>query len=467
MPGTRTTTLAIGPLGLALVCLAAAPALRAQAIPAPRFALLQDPHLAPEAKACNRCNEVDQLLRRGDWAAAESAARAEIAEQLREKGNGKEFASVVAQLAVAEVGQGRAEDGLWHWQAAQRAGSPPDLADYGKPGELLTKSSPRLLGQAPSGGGVRREGDGGSPLTPARRISGADAELSGAYRNFPRGIKVEVVVDREGQASQPVVAASTFPALTYVVLEALRGWRFTPAQAGGEPVAALYVLEIPERRALDRLADFRASPLAKPLAMLEAGRYRDAEKALEKIWSGALDDAEQTRAFLGVALALKALAEAGLGRDDPAICRFQAAQTLEPRLYNADLSAFGAPGALLTRHPWVAPEPPWRPANRLVRPLAGASDEQVTKPEILSRRPPFFPGYARRLGIQGAVVISSVISETGALRDVALWQPSPSAGLDAAALDTLCDWRFRPATLKGKPVEVYYSLTLNFEVRPR
>jgi hypothetical protein len=36
-----------------------------------------------------------------------------------------------------------------------------------------------------------------------------------------------------------------------------------------------------------------------------------------------------------------------------------------------------------------------------------------------------------------------------------------SAGFDAAALDTVCDWRFQPATIAGIPVPVYYSLTVH------
>jgi hypothetical protein len=31
----------------------------------------------------------------------------------------------------------------------------------------------------------------------------------------------------------------------------------------------------------------------------------------------------------------------------------------------------------------------------------------------------------------------------------------------------VCGWRFKPATLDGKPVKVYHSLTINFQVRGR
>ena len=37
-------------------------------------------------------------------------------------------------------------------------------------------------------------------------------------------------------------------------------------------------------------------------------------------------------------------------------------------------------------------------------------------------------------------------------------------GLGLAAAEAVCGWRFRPATLDGEPVKVYYVLTVNFEV---
>lgn len=409
---------------------------------------------------CEPSQEIDRLLSRGDWAAAEAKTRAAIAAYLQDKGG--DLVTFVSQLAVAEAGQGRDEDALWHWQEAGWMGCVPDPSHYGAPGRRLAGTSPRKLGQAPDGLLVRREGDDGGPLTPARRVSGAEAKMSGTFRTVPRGIRVEAIVDGEGRVQQPVVAASTFPALTYVVLEAMRGWRFTPAQSGAGPVASFYELKVPPQQPLDRLADFSKSPLAEPLGMLKAGHFAEADRTLNRMWKDSENDAEQTRAFLGVALALKALSEAGLGRDDPAICRFQAAQTLEPRLFGAELSAFGAPGALLMRHPWGA-----QVASRERCANLEHAEGKVTKPERLSGRIPAFPDYARNLRIGGKVLIESILTETGVLRNVTLLRPGPSAGLDASALDTICDWRFKPATLQGKPIRVYYTLTVNFEVRRR
>ena len=38
-------------------------------------------------------------------------------------------------------------------------------------------------------------------------------------------------------------------------------------------------------------------------------------------------------------------------------------------------------------------------------------------------------------------------------------------GLDRAALDAVAKWKFKPATLAGKPVKVFYALTVNFSLR--
>jgi protein TonB len=38
-------------------------------------------------------------------------------------------------------------------------------------------------------------------------------------------------------------------------------------------------------------------------------------------------------------------------------------------------------------------------------------------------------------------------------------------GLDTAAAEAVKKWKFKPATLNGKPVDVYYNLTVNFTLQ--
>ncbi|HEX8411559.1 MAG TPA: energy transducer TonB [Thermoanaerobaculia bacterium] len=42
--------------------------------------------------------------------------------------------------------------------------------------------------------------------------------------------------------------------------------------------------------------------------------------------------------------------------------------------------------------------------------------------------------------------------------------PPPPLGLDQAALNAVRQWKFKPGTLNGQPVPVYYNLTVNFRI---
>ena len=38
-------------------------------------------------------------------------------------------------------------------------------------------------------------------------------------------------------------------------------------------------------------------------------------------------------------------------------------------------------------------------------------------------------------------------------------------GLTEAAIDAVKQWRFKPATLDNRPVSVYFTLTVNFQLQ--
>jgi periplasmic protein TonB len=91
-------------------------------------------------------------------------------------------------------------------------------------------------------------------------------------------------------------------------------------------------------------------------------------------------------------------------------------------------------------------------------PVGGA----VTKPVILRKVEPQYTEVARRARLQGTVIVQAVIDEAGRVLDVKVLKPLPM-GLDQAAVDAVSQWRFTPATLYGRPVKVYFSLTVNFK----
>ena len=171
---------------------------------------------------------------------------------------------------------------------------------------------------------------------------------------------------------------------------------------------------------------------------------------------------DQYPKLAATALALEALADAGLGDEGRAICHWNIAQTLDVKLRDADLSAFGAPGELLKSHSVKPPTPGQEP-------LKLSQTEKDPQTERRSRNPgsspvplPNTPLRLARRSVEGTVIVEAIIEKDGSVSHGRILQDQP-LGLGLSALEAVCDWRFKPATLKGEPVKVYYVLTVNFK----
>jgi protein TonB len=89
----------------------------------------------------------------------------------------------------------------------------------------------------------------------------------------------------------------------------------------------------------------------------------------------------------------------------------------------------------------------------------------IHSPELIGRqaRAPL-PPQARKAGILGTVIVEVVIDQEGCVRNSRILKGLP-LGIDTAVLATVRSWVFRPATLKGSPVAVYYTLPISFPPR--
>lgn len=106
-----------------------------------------------------------------------------------------------------------------------------------------------------------------------------------------------------------------------------------------------------------------------------------------------------------------------------------------------------------------------------VAPALAAQDEplrvggEVSRPEKISGEGPQYTEIARKAGLSGVVIVEAIIDEKGHVINARILKGLP-LGLDQAALEAVQTWRFKPAKLNRKPVKVYYTLTVNFQVEP-
>jgi protein TonB len=88
----------------------------------------------------------------------------------------------------------------------------------------------------------------------------------------------------------------------------------------------------------------------------------------------------------------------------------------------------------------------------------------VAAPTKLSAPQPQYTEIARKARIQGVVIVQAIINKQGNVTDVKVLKGLPM-GLDQSAVEAIRKWKFEPATLNGKPVDVYYNLTVNFTLQ--
>jgi protein TonB len=89
---------------------------------------------------------------------------------------------------------------------------------------------------------------------------------------------------------------------------------------------------------------------------------------------------------------------------------------------------------------------------------------EVKAPEKLVAPQPQYTEIALKARIQGVVIVQAIIDREGNVTNVKVLKGLPM-GLEEAAVDAIKQWRFKPATLNGKPVTVYFNLTVNFKLQ--
>ena len=88
----------------------------------------------------------------------------------------------------------------------------------------------------------------------------------------------------------------------------------------------------------------------------------------------------------------------------------------------------------------------------------------VIKPTKTLHVDPQYTEIARKARIQGRVTLRATIDQQGDITDVEVLR-GLQMGLTEAAVAAVRQWKFKPATLNGRPVAVYFNLTVTFQLR--
>ena len=102
------------------------------------------------------------------------------------------------------------------------------------------------------------------------------------------------------------------------------------------------------------------------------------------------------------------------------------------------------------------------PAGPAIGPMQISGN--VLAPVRIYSPDPHYPEEARHARVQGVVILQTIINIDGNVTDVKVLKGLPS-GLTESAVAAVSSWRFKPATLEGRPVAVYYLVTVSFSVQ--
>ncbi len=88
---------------------------------------------------------------------------------------------------------------------------------------------------------------------------------------------------------------------------------------------------------------------------------------------------------------------------------------------------------------------------------------EVKAPVLVNRAEPTYPEAARKARMEGVVILEAIITASGSVEEVKVLK-SVNPLLDASAVRAVQQWRYKPATLNGRAVRVYLTVTVTFNL---
>ncbi len=206
-------------------------------------------------------------------------------------------------------------------------------------------------------------------------------------------------------------------------------------------------------------------------ADLKAGKHasdKQARKTAIHLFNDVVDrgvSGETLCKIAGNVLTVMAVAEARLGDPRAAAWHWQMAQNVSADVRDFDFADFPDVAAFMKEN--LIPEKRWdvfRPhaTSDATPPPLKAEPDNVEPPELEKKVPPRYPTGLLGLRIGQSTTVEAFIDTKGWLRGPIVRRSCGHVSFDLAAMESLKEWRYKPATRNGEPIEVYLNVTIAF-----
>jgi TonB family protein len=251
-----------------------------------------------------------------------------------------------------------------------------------------------------------------------------------------------------------------------------------PALARGQAAGQLCDVERWGSTSQGRMWNQMFRQTYEELRKADPGTAKKSAKRARKLLDGLLDafvSGPNGSRFIAYTNYLLAVAEQRLGRPDDAAWHWQMAQNFAPELRNAyddfpDLVPFLRDNLLSAEHLGGGSKSGLGgPTTGLTPPGATNMDPEkmkrvVTPPVLIHKVKPTYPLGARELHVDGATVVQAYVDGEGIPRAPTVKQGCGVTVFDVAAMDAVRQWRYKPATLDGKPTPLWLTVTVSFSL---
>jgi len=88
----------------------------------------------------------------------------------------------------------------------------------------------------------------------------------------------------------------------------------------------------------------------------------------------------------------------------------------------------------------------------------------VQAAKIITKVQPVYPDSAKSAGVQGTVVLHTVIGMDGKPLSLRVMNSQIDPDLARSAVEAVSQWRYTPTLLNGEPIEVDTTITVNYSL---